>query len=129
MTLHTFEETVQFLFSLGPELKTVKWDLERIRALLRQLNNPEERCRYIHVAGTNGKGSTCAMLASALRVAGFRTGLYTSPHLIDPRERIQIDGQPVGEANGSSFSRKFMQRPKTCWRGRKSTPIRVSSKR
>jgi len=94
----TFSDTVRFLFSLGPELKTVKWDLERIRKLLAELGNPQERCRYLHVAGTNGKGSTCAMLASALRVAGFRTGLYTSPHLTDPRERIQIDGEALSQA-------------------------------
>ena len=94
----TFSDTVRFLFSLGPELKTVKWDLDRIRALLAQIGNPQDRCRYIHVAGTNGKGSTCAMLASSLRVAGYRTGLYTSPHLVDPRERIQIDGEQISEA-------------------------------
>ena len=95
----TYADTVRFLFSLGPELKTVKWDLERIRALLAELGNPQERCRYIHVAGTNGKGSTCAMLASALRVAGYRTGLYTSPHLIDARERIQMEGKLIDEAS------------------------------
>jgi dihydrofolate synthase / folylpolyglutamate synthase len=95
----TYADTVRFLFSLGPELKTVKWDLERIRALLAELGNPQERCRYIHVAGTNGKGSTCAMLASALRVAGYRTGLYTSPHLVDARERIQIEGKVIDEAS------------------------------
>jgi dihydrofolate synthase/folylpolyglutamate synthase len=94
----TYEDTLRFLFSLGHELKAVKWDLERIRALLADLGNPQSRCRFVHVAGTNGKGSTCAMLASALRVAGFRTGLYTSPHLIDARERIEIDGRRIGEA-------------------------------
>lgn len=94
----TYDDTVRFLFSLGPELKAVKWDLARIRALLAELGDPQARCRYVHVAGTNGKGSTCAMLASVLRVAGFRTGVYTSPHLIDPRERIEIDGMAIGEA-------------------------------
>ncbi|HVW84493.1 MAG TPA: folylpolyglutamate synthase/dihydrofolate synthase family protein, partial [Bryobacteraceae bacterium] len=94
----TFADTVGFLFSLGHELKTAKWDLARIVALLDELGAPQTNLRYIHVAGTNGKGSTCAMLASALRVAGFRTGLYTSPHLVDPRERIQVDGEPISEA-------------------------------
>lgn len=93
----TFADTVRFLFSLGPELKTVKWDLVRVSALLAEVGDPHRRARYLHVAGTNGKGSTCAMLASALRAAGFRTGLYTSPHLIDARERIQVDGELVGE--------------------------------
>lgn len=99
----TFAETARFLYSLGPELKTVKWSLDRIRVLLAELGNPQlctrqsPPIRFIHVAGTNGKGSTCAMMASALRVAGLRTGLYTSPHLVDPRERIQIDGEIISE--------------------------------
>jgi dihydrofolate synthase/folylpolyglutamate synthase len=94
----TYSDTLRFLFSLGPELKTVKWDLDRIRRLLDSLGSPQNRLRYIHVAGTNGKGSTCAMMASALGGAGYRTGLYTSPHLVDPRERIQIDKQWISEA-------------------------------
>jgi len=94
----TYADTVRFLFSLGPELKTVKWDLERIRTLLGELGNPQDQCRYVHVAGTNGKGSTCAMIAAALRAGGFRTGLYTSPHLVSPLERIDIDGSTIGEA-------------------------------
>ncbi len=93
----TFADSLRFLFSLGPELKTVKWDLARVEALLQVLGNPHRQGRFIHVAGTNGKGSTCALMASALRVAGFRTGLYTSPHLCDPRERIQIDGSLITE--------------------------------
>jgi dihydrofolate synthase/folylpolyglutamate synthase len=97
----TFADTVRFLYSLGPELKTVKWDLVRIGALLAEIGDPhlgfDKTPRYIHVAGTNGKGSTCAMLASALRTAGYRTGLYTSPHLQNPRERIQVDGTLISE--------------------------------
>jgi dihydrofolate synthase/folylpolyglutamate synthase len=93
----TFAETLRFLYSLGPELKTVKWDLARIESLLAALDNPHLAGRFIHVAGTNGKGSTCAMMASALRASGFRTGLYTSPHLLDPRERIQVDGELISE--------------------------------
>lgn len=102
----TYGDSLAYLFSLGPELKTIKWDLDRIRALLRLLGNPQERCRFIHVAGTNGKGSVCAMLESALRVSGLRTGLYTSPHLIDARERIRMDGELISEAAWvSSFER------------------------
>ncbi len=96
----TFPDTVRFLYNLGPELKHVKWDLARIRAVLAELGEPHRQTnpRFIHVAGTNGKGSTCAMVASGLIASGFRTGLYTSPHLVDPRERIQIDGEPVAES-------------------------------
>ncbi len=93
----TYAASLKFLFSLGPELKTVKWDLARVETLLGALGNPHRRGRYIHVAGTNGKGSTCAMMASAFHISGLRTGLYTSPHLVDPRERIQIDGQRISE--------------------------------
>ena len=93
-----FGESVRFLHALGHELKVVKWDLERINTLLDALGNPHRGGRFIHVAGTNGKGSTCAMIASALRVSGLRTGLYTSPHLVNPRERIEIDGEWISEA-------------------------------
>ena len=69
--------------------------LERVRELLAELGSPHARLRCLHVAGTKGKGSTAAMAESALRAAGYRTGLYTSPHLIDLRERIRVDGRPV----------------------------------
>jgi dihydrofolate synthase/folylpolyglutamate synthase len=95
----TFPETTAFLYSLGHELKVVKWDLARMRTLLGELGDPHRTGRFLHVAGTNGKGSTCAMLESALRVSGLRTGLYTSPHLNSPRERIVIAGEPIDEAD------------------------------
>ncbi|MGH9657572.1 MAG: bifunctional folylpolyglutamate synthase/dihydrofolate synthase, partial [Bryobacteraceae bacterium] len=66
-----------------------------IERLLDALGNPHRGGRYIHVAGTNGKGSTCAMIEAGLRAAGVRTGLYTSPHLLEPTERIRIGGEPV----------------------------------
>jgi dihydrofolate synthase/folylpolyglutamate synthase len=94
----TYEDAVRFLYSLGNELKAAKYDLARMHAMLAALGNPERRGRFIHVAGTNGKGSTCAMIESGLRAAGFRTGLYTSPHLAEPTERIQIDGRPISKA-------------------------------
>lgn len=102
----TYAETVGRLYALGNELKTAKFDLERIRALLDQLGNPERRGRFVHVAGTNGKGSTSAMIESGLRHAGLRTGLYTSPHLIEPTERIQIGGEPVSQEQfAAAFAR------------------------
>ena len=70
--------------------------LDQMRALLRLLGNPQERLRIVHVAGTKGKGSTAAMLAAILTHAGYRTGLFTSPHLCQVEERIQIDGRPIG---------------------------------
>ena len=90
-----YPDSVQFLYALGNEIKTAKLGLERIRAVLKALGDPQRACRVAHVAGTNGKGSTCAMIEAGLRAAGVRTGLFTSPHLSEPVERIQIDGIPV----------------------------------
>jgi dihydrofolate synthase/folylpolyglutamate synthase len=92
-----YTESVQFLYSLGNEIQTAKFGLERITLLLEALGNPHRECRYVHVAGTNGKGSTCAMIEAGLGAAGFRTGLYTSPHLWEPTERIRINGRPISE--------------------------------
>ena len=72
--------------------------LERMRALLRLLGDPHDRLRVVHVTGTKGKGSTCAMLAAVLRAAGYRVGLFTSPHLERVEERIQVDGVPITAA-------------------------------
>ncbi len=73
------------------------FELDRIRAVLADLGHPERRWPAVHVGGTNGKGSTCALLAAGLQASGYRTGLYTSPHMHTVRERIQVDGEPVGE--------------------------------
>ena len=81
-------------------IETCTWSatrlgLERTKELLRSLGEPQKQLRFVHVAGSNGKGSTSAMLASVLRQAGYRTGLYTSPHIQDFSERIQINGEPI----------------------------------
>src|SRR5262249_9627304 len=90
-----YPDSVRYLYSLGNELKTAKFGLETISAVTRALGNPERAFGIVHVAGTNGKGSTCAMTGSGLRAAALRTGLYTSPHLSQPTERIRIGGEPV----------------------------------
>ena len=90
-----YAESVRFLYSLGNEIQTAKFDLERITRLLEALGNPHRMGRFVHVAGTNGKGSTSAMIEAGLRSAGVRTGLYTSPHLVEPTERIQMAGQAI----------------------------------
>jgi dihydrofolate synthase / folylpolyglutamate synthase len=90
-----YAAAVRFLYSLGNEVQTAKFDLERITRILDALGRPDRTCRWVHVAGTNGKGSTCAMIEAGLRAAGNRTGLYTSPHLVEPTERIQIAGAAI----------------------------------
>ena len=72
-----------------------KHGLPELRAYLESLGNPQDSFKSIHVTGTNGKGSVCALVAQSLRCAGYRTGLFISPHLVDIRERIQIDGRPI----------------------------------
>jgi dihydrofolate synthase/folylpolyglutamate synthase len=76
----------------------MRFGLERMERALAALGHPERRYPVLHVAGTNGKGSTCAMAAAALRAAGHRVGLYTSPHLVRFHERIVVDGAPIGDA-------------------------------
>ena len=73
----------------------IKPGLERISALLEKLGNPQKQLKFVHVAGTNGKGTTCTLIAGALKAAGYRTGLYTSPYVLEFRERFQIDGKMI----------------------------------
>src|SRR5262245_36542361 len=76
----------------------IKLGLERARAVLAAMGDPQHRFPAVLVAGTNGKGSTSALLASMVGTAGYRTGLYTSPHLEDVEERLRIDGKPIASA-------------------------------
>ena len=99
----SYAAAIERLSALGHELHTVagesrrKFDLEHMRVLMFALGSPERRFASILVAGTNGKGSTSSFLASILRQAGYRTGLYTSPHLSRPNERIQVEGETIGD--------------------------------
>lgn len=80
-----------------------------MQALLARLGNPQDKLRYVHVAGTNGKGSVCVMSASILSAAGYKTGLYTSPYINRFHERVQIDGVPIGDAALSELTRRVQQ--------------------
>ena len=91
----TYTEAIRFLYDL--RLFGAVLGLETPRKLAALAGNPQDRLRFIHVAGTNGKGSTCAMLESVYRAAGLRVGLFTSPHLVSFRERIQVNRQLVSE--------------------------------
>jgi dihydrofolate synthase/folylpolyglutamate synthase len=98
----TYAEAIQFWFGrVNFEQKTPLADdlrLDRMRSLLDRLGNPHNRLRVLHVAGSKGKGSTAAMLAAMLEAAGYRTGLFTSPHLVAVEERIQVSRQPISSA-------------------------------
>ncbi len=102
----TYPDSVRYLYALGNELKTAKLGLERMQSMARELGSPEAACAFVHVAGTNGKGSTCAMIESALRASGLRTGLFTSPHLVEPTERIRINGVDVA---ADAFNEAFLE--------------------
>jgi dihydrofolate synthase / folylpolyglutamate synthase len=100
----TPEEALVFLSRLGPS--SIVLGLERVRAALAALGHPERRFPSLHVAGTNGKGSTCAFAAAALRAAGHRVGLYTSPHLVRVNERIRVDGVEIDD---EVFGRRILE--------------------
>jgi dihydrofolate synthase/folylpolyglutamate synthase len=91
----TYQAALEFLYGL--QKHGIKLGLEAITALLGRLDDPQLRFRSLHIGGTNGKGSTAAMAAAMLQQAGYRVGLYTSPHLLDFRERIRVDGMLITE--------------------------------
>jgi dihydrofolate synthase/folylpolyglutamate synthase len=92
----TYAKAIQFLYGL--QMFGAHLGLERAHQLAALAGNPQAKLRFIHVAGTNGKGSTCAMLESIYRAAGLRVGLFTSPHLVSFRERIQVNRQLIPES-------------------------------
>ena len=95
----TYESAVHNLLELGHELASNrKFDLAHMRRLAEALGNPQRKLQSVLIAGTNGKGSTAATLASIVQAAGYRTGLYTSPHLLRVNERIQINQEPISDA-------------------------------
>lgn len=116
----TYIETLAWMFRQLPMYqrqgkKAFKKDLTNIKSFAAELNHPEKKFKSIHVAGTNGKGSVCHILASIFQEAGYKTGLYTSPHLKDFRERIKINGEMVSEEFVVDFIQKnkpFLEKQK-----------------
>jgi dihydrofolate synthase / folylpolyglutamate synthase len=109
-----YPQTIDYLFARLPLFSRIgaaayKSDLTNIRALCLELGNPETKFKSVHIAGTNGKGSTSHMLAAILQKAGYKTGLYTSPHLHDFRERIRINGQMIPENEVTGFTERIRQ--------------------
>jgi len=110
-----YRETLDYLYSQLPMFQRIgpaayKADLSNTIALCRLLGNPENAFRSIHVAGTNGKGTVSHLIASVLQEAGYKTGLYTSPHLKDFRERIRINGQMIPEGKVVDFIGKYREK-------------------
>ncbi|TBR20389.1 MAG: bifunctional folylpolyglutamate synthase/dihydrofolate synthase [Chitinophagaceae bacterium] len=108
----TYSQTIEYLFSRLPLFSRIgaaamKNDLNNITALCNFLGNPQQQLKSIHVAGTNGKGSVSHMLASILQTAGYKTGLHTSPHLKDFRERIKINGEVVSKEFVIEFTERI----------------------
>ena len=109
-----YNKALRFILSLNDferlrivRYNTQNFDLDRMRTLLKKLGNPQDKFRSVHVAGTKGKGSTCAMIASMLQACGHKTGLYTSPHLIDIRERIVVNGHMISHADFTRLVRQI----------------------
>ncbi len=105
----SYKDALAWLY--GTQRFGIKLGLENIRRLLHELDVPGKGRRIVHVAGTNGKGSVCAMIDAICREAGYRTGLFTSPHLVTYRERIQVDGEMIAEekvAEGLALIRKLV---------------------
>ncbi len=101
MKKHSYEQAEKFI--LSREFFGMKLGLENIRNFLASIGSPQDKYPTIHIGGTNGKGSTSAMIASVLRSAGLKTGLYTSPHLVDFRERVTIDGALIPRQSVAAF--------------------------
>jgi dihydrofolate synthase/folylpolyglutamate synthase len=104
----SYQETIDYLYDRLPMFSkqgasAIKKDLINIKKLCEALGNPHQQFKSIHVAGTNGKGSTSHMLAAVLQTAGYKTGLYTSPHLLDFRERIRVNGEMTSKEEVISF--------------------------
>jgi dihydrofolate synthase/folylpolyglutamate synthase len=95
-----YDIAIEWLFAT--QQRGVKFGLENVQRLLTALDKPQESLKFIHVAGTNGKGSVCAILDSLARSAGIRTGLFTSPHLVRFNERIQVNGNPINDNSVAS---------------------------
>src|SRR5712692_2012321 len=106
------ERSLEYLYGL--QSHGIKPVLTRTLALLRALDDPHHSIRAFHVGGTNGKGSTAAMLAAMLAGEGYRVGLYTSPHLVEFPERIQVNGQPISAHHVSGLTEKIRQVAETC---------------
>lgn len=108
----SYQDTVEQLYALGHELASTpshKFDLAYVRQMLEVIGHPERRFASVLIAGTNGKGSTAATLASILRLSGYKTGLYSSPHLLRINERIRVSGEMISDAEFGAIHERIEQ--------------------
>ena len=106
--MNTYSETLEWMYARLPMYQqkgadALQYKLSTIRQFAAYLGDPHQQFKSIHVAGTNGKGSSCHMLAAVLQEAGYTVGLYTSPHLKDFSERIRINGEPIPQEQVVEF--------------------------
>ena len=111
-----YRATIDYLYNCTPQFQRIgaaayKPGLDTVRHLAEAFGNPQYRYKVIHVAGTNGKGSTSHTLAAVLQSAGLKVGLYTSPHLIDFRERIRVNGSMIPEEDVIRFVQRYRELP------------------
>src|SRR5262249_16188202 len=104
-----YSESLGYLYALGHEVLAAKYRLETIRLLLEELGNPHQAFKSVLVAGTNGKGSTAAMIEAVARSAGHLTGLYTSPHLVNIEERIKVAGREISRSDFARHASRVRQ--------------------
>lgn len=112
----TYAETIDYLYSRTPQFQQIgaaayKPGLDTVEKLAAAFDNPQRNYKVIHVGGTNGKGSTSHTLAAILQAAGYKVGLYTSPHLIDFRERMRVNGEVIPEEDVCSFVERYCRMP------------------
>ncbi|MDA1382872.1 MAG: Mur ligase family protein, partial [Bacteroidetes bacterium] len=110
-----YDEAIEILFTKLPMFQrsgpaAYKPNLDGTKAVCDLLGNPERRLKFIHIAGTNGKGTVAHMVASVMQTAGYKTGLFTSPHLIDFRERIRVNGEKIPETYVVDFVERFQSK-------------------
>src|SRR5438045_6664755 len=114
----TYQQTIDYLFSRLPMFSRIgmaafRKDLTNTKRLCSFLDNPQEKFKSIHIAGTNGKGSVSHMLAAIMQTAGYKTGLYTSPHLKEFRERIKVNGELCSKEFIIGFTKKMKNQIET----------------
>ncbi|HLB95013.1 MAG TPA: bifunctional folylpolyglutamate synthase/dihydrofolate synthase, partial [Nitrospiria bacterium] len=105
--MDSYQRAVDYLYQL--QWHGIKLGLGNIQQILKALSDPHQRYRTVHIAGTNGKGSTAALVAALLQAQGYRVGLYTSPHLVDFSERIRINGVSISHDHVAGLTEKILK--------------------